>query len=217
MLQEYQHTFFKHLQKFNREAALAYALELLSSGKVSVPELYEGIITPSLNQITVCREEEDEKIWQEHTMTNIARTVVECAFPYVLQQKNPATKQNSSASVVVLCPEDEYHDIGARMGADFFTLENYQVFFIGGNTPQSNVASLCKTLHPRWVAISVSNFYHLVSIKSIVSLLKSTPTPPGILLSGSAFLRTGLSAKEFGAHSLLHTHQQVQQLEVTHP
>ncbi len=212
MLKEFQNVFYSHLESFNREAALAYTLKLLESGTVTVVQLYEEIIAPSLGKISISREEEEDKIWQEHAMTSIARTVVECCFPYVLKQKNPSTHQNNQYKVVVLCPEEEYHDVGARMGADYFTLENYQVIFVGGNTPPSNILSVCSKVQPRWLAISVSNFYYLASVKNTIASLRAMPNPPGIILSGSAFLRTGTHPKEFGADMLIHTYQQVQEL-----
>lgn len=145
-------------------------------------------------------------------MTSIARTVVECCFPYVLQQKNPSSKNNASKSVVVLCPEEEYHDIGARMGADYFILENYDVLFIGGNTPLSNILSVCQYKKPYWLAISASNFYYLASVKSSIAKLQALPDPPRIILSGSAFSRAGIDPKEFGAYTTVQTYNQVKAL-----
>lgn len=211
-MQEKLDMFLSHLQKYDRENALNYAMGLLAAKQVTVPELYEGILTPALNSILICREEEDTQIWKEHATTNIVRTVVECTFPYVAVQKNPATTQNSRHTVAVVCPEEEYHDIGARMGADFFALENYNVLFVGGNTPLNNILSLCKSQKPAMLALSVSNFFHLSRAKAIVAAVQALEHPPRILLSGSAFLRSSIKPQDFGNGTLVHTYRQVQEL-----
>lgn len=212
MMQDYQHAFFSYLEAYKREETLCYALNLLDSGSATVPQLYEHVIAPALDSITICRSEEKDKIWREHVMTGIARTVVECCFPYVLKQKNPETLHNSEHTVAVLCPEEEYHDIGARMGADYFTMENYNVVFVGGNTPQSNIMSLCKDIHPKWLAISVSNFYHLAAVKDVISQLQDLPQAPGVILSGSALTTAQIDAQKFGAFAVVQTYEQVREL-----
>lgn len=35
----------------------------------------------------------------------------------------------------VLCPPEEYHDLEARMVADFFTIAGFDTIYVGGNTP----------------------------------------------------------------------------------
>jgi methanogenic corrinoid protein MtbC1 len=37
--------------------------------------------------------------------------------------------------VIVMCPEFEDHDMGARMVSDFFTIAGYEAVFIGAKTP----------------------------------------------------------------------------------
>lgn len=212
MFKEYQDTFRRHLTGYEREAAVDFTQQLLAEKKITVPQLYEQIVAPVLDSIKVCKETEDSMIWKEHIMTNIARTVVECAFPFVLRQKNPDTVSNSRFKIAVVCPEDEYHDLGARMGADYFAMENYQVLFIGGNTPLNNVVSMCKTYQPNLLALSVSNFYHIVMVKSIIAALQKLEHQPKILLSGSAFLNTNIPPDEFGSYTFVHSYKQVQEL-----
>lgn len=205
-MRSYQETFSKYIKDLDKEKSYEYALSLLSEGRVSVPELYEHVIAPVLNSIVVGRRDEDTVIWREHTMTGIARTIVECAYPFVLQASSKAYPQGNGRKVIILCPEEEYHELGARMGADYFKLEGYEVFFIGGNTPKENFYSAYETLRPDVIAICVTNYLNLVPLKGIISTIREkAEAGTRIILSGSAFHHAGKTAEDFGADLLVHS------------
>ncbi len=197
--------FSETLKNFDKEQALNYCLRLLEDGTLSVPALYEEILSPALNQISIPRADEDTLIWQEHAMTAIVRSVVECAYPFVLKEK---AKQSCAfgGKVVLVCPEDEYHELGIRMGTDFFTIANFEAVFVGGNTPAANIVSVVQTLKPDIVDIGVSNFLNLVSLKRIILELREKIDPRiKIAVSGSAFKRTGKNAADFGADIIINS------------
>lgn len=211
-MKEIQQQFYALLKAYDRQGALALALDLLQNQGVGIPQLYEQVLVPSLAGIQVLRKEEGEKIWQEHAMTAIVRTVVECAYPYVLRQKNRQNTENSRRQVVVACPEEEYHELGARMGADFFILENYPVCFVGANTPRSNMLSLCQSLQPSIFALSVTSFYHLPGVKQTALALQQLEAPPLVVLSGSVFHNTDVDLGEFPGCRLVQSYADVQQM-----
>lgn len=196
--------FKEYLESFNKDKALEFSLGLLSEGKITISELYEEIIAPTLNSIVISREQEDSLIWKEHTMTNIARSVIECAYPFVLKERDKNNKVGKRQRVMMLCPLEEYHEIGARMGADFFTIANYEVIYIGTNTPKENFFSAYNTLKPDIVSITITNYLNLVALKSIVAEMKEkTDKNVKIILSGLAFKTTQKTASDFGADALV--------------
>lgn len=195
--------FKEYLESFNKDKALELSLGLLSEGKITVAQLYEEIIAPTLGSIVISREQEDSQIWKEHTMTNIARSVIECAYPFVLKEREQY-KEQKPQRVMILCPEEEYHEIGARMGADFYTILNYDVFYIGGNTPKENFFSAYNTLKPDIVSISITNYLNLVTLKKIMEELKAKADKNvKIIISGSALKHTKKTAADFGADELV--------------
>lgn len=213
-MKSYQDTFSTYLRDLDKERSYEYALSLLSQGKVTVPELYEEVIAPVLNSIVVGRQDEDTVIWREHTMTGIARTIVECAYPFVMESSKKAFPQGNGRKVIILCPEEEYHELGARMGADYFKLEGYEVIFIGGNTPKENFYSAYETLKPDIIAISVTNYLNLVPLKGIISgIREKAGSGVRIILSGSAFHHAGKTAEDFGADLLVRTFRDLSGLE----
>lgn len=62
---------------------------------------------------------------------------------------------------MLVTPEEEYHEIGIRMGMDFYTLLGYEVVYIGCSTPRDTLLNAAKTLRPDLVSISVTNYLNL--------------------------------------------------------
>ena len=205
-LKNHFETVAEYLKNFEKEKTLDYCMKLLRDGTVSVPVLYEDILAPALNRITMLRAEEDSLIWQEHVMTSIVRSIIESAHPFVLKERAQVEKNGSFGKVVLVCPEDEYHELGIRMGADFFTIANYEAVYIGCNTPRENIISAVQSLKPDIVDIGVSNLFYLVSLKKIIAELKEKIDPRiKIAVSGSAFGRTGKTAADFGADVIINS------------
>ena len=203
-------TFSTYLSELDREKATSFCLSLLEDQKVSIPELYEFILAPALNRIVVPRGKEDELIWREHAQTNIVRGIVESAFPYVLKQRQAASFSGSAGKIVLACPEEEYHELGIRMGTDFYTIAQFDVVFIGSNLPKSSIVSAAKELKPDFVGISVTNYLRLVQLKHIVeSLRENLVSNVRIIVSGSAFNHTGSTAQDFGADELITSYEDV--------
>jgi methanogenic corrinoid protein MtbC1 len=113
----------------------------------------------------------------------------------------------------VLCPEEEYHEIGARMAADFFSMCGYHTVFIGCNTPKENILSAVATLKPDIIAIGVTNCLNLVSLKKIIEYLRKKCGDELIIaIGGSALRRAGKTAADFGADALIESFQHVKAL-----
>lgn len=212
-IQQYYNEFNTYLKDFNKNMTLEYSMLLLSHGKVNIQELYEEIIAPSLNNIVIRRSDEDNEIWKEHIMSNIVRTVIECSYSFVLKEKEQNKNFGSSKKVMVICPEAEYHEIGARMGADFYTILNYEVFFIGCNTPKENFISAINTLNPDIISISISNCLNLVELKEIIEeIRRKFNNKIMIVISGSALLHSNKTADYFGADTYITTFDDIKAL-----
>ena len=74
------------------------------------------------------------------------------------------------------------------MAADFFTIAGYNTIYVGGNTPYKDFYNAVGRIKPDVVAISVSNYYHLVATKKMVDELKTAADPSmKIVVGGYAF------------------------------
>lgn len=205
-------TFISHLDKLDRDGAVAYALSLLNDGGMTIPILYEQVLAPALNRIVIPRCDETCMIWKEHMMSHIVRTTIEAAYPFVLKERENAGKQNRNTRVMLVCPQEEYHEIGLRMGSDFFAMLGYEVAYIGCNTPRDTLLNAAETLKPDIVDISITNYLNLAQLPHICGSMKALSPAPAVYLSGSALKHTGKRAEDFGADGILTSYASVKAL-----
>ena len=159
----------------------------LKSNSIDIVTLYTKILAPSLNTM-ICEEEEKESfIWKEHIRSSIIRTIIENSFFYVMKEKNDKYKFEKKGKVLVICPEEEYHELGARMAADFFELAGYDSIFVGANTPKNDFINSIKILNVDYVTISVTNPYNVFSIKDTIKRIKAKNPGIKIIVGGHAF------------------------------
>lgn len=208
----YYDDFDKLLQSEKKNEAVNYALDLISSGKTDVITLYQDILTPSLNNMSCSLAEKQLCIWKEHVRTAIVRTIVECCYPYVMREKERLAP-SSKGTAIVICPPEEYHDLGARMAADFFLLNGYETVFVGSNTPYQDFYNAADLIRPDIIAISVSNYYNIIATKKIITELRHrTSDKSRIIVGGNAFLGGANSAEVVGADRIIHTFADIKNL-----
>lgn len=200
------------LQKEQKEDAVKLALNLLSSQQMDPVTLYTDILTPCLNNITCALADKRLCVWKEHVRSATVRTIIECAYPYILEQRD-LNKTPIKGKAVVLCPPEEYHDIGARMVADFFTLSGFDTIFVGSNTPYQDFYDAADLIKPDIIAISVSNHYNLVITKKIISELRNRFNKNcQIIVGGNAFKNNPANIKSVGADGYAQTYSDIQNI-----
>ena len=179
---ELYETLKRYINDGNLEKSINYSIDLIKQKKITIVELYQDVLTKILNSID-CDQTSEECIWYEHQRTAIVRNIVDALFPYLIEEK----KSIRNEKVLIVCPSEEYHEIGAKMAHDFFYLLGYQTTFVGANTPIENILSAVKIIKPDYLALSVTNFYNIVSAKKIVEQVREIDPNITILGGGQAF------------------------------
>jgi methanogenic corrinoid protein MtbC1 len=207
--------FISHLDNEDKEKCVGFVMSALAQKQIDIVTLYEQVLAPSLNN-PFCTEGSVECIWKEHVRTSIIRTIIECCYPYVMTEKTEALGDSIKGRALIVCPQEEYHELGARMVADFFTLCGYQTTFIGANTPLKDILDAIEYVRPAYAGISVTNYYNLVmaqkTVKSIVALRTGKKLDYKIVVGGNAFKRNPELYEEMGADYLLDTYRDIKEL-----
>lgn len=199
------------LQVEDKEKAVKLSLNALENKQVSVVELYEMILTPALASVIDEYKEDDELIWREHVRSGIIRTIIETAYPYVLAERK--NKGENNDTVIVMCPEDEDHELGAKMVSDFFKLEGFNSVFVGARTPIQTILKAIEINQPKYLCISVTNYYHLVSVKkTIEKIKKETKKDLLFVLGGRAINANPQAVVEVGADIHLENYEAIKNL-----
>lgn len=72
---------------------------------------------------------------QEHYATAATQLIMSQLYPYIFSvDKNGYT-------MVATCIEDDLHELGIRMIADFFEMDGWNTYYLGSNTPISSIIS----------------------------------------------------------------------------
>lgn len=205
--------FLGHLKEENKEKALILCLESLEKNYISVVELYESILRPAINSIVDDFEDEEELIWKEHVRSGIIRTIIESAYPFVLKERDKRAEVNGER-VIVMCPRFEDHELGARMVSDFFIIAGYDSVFIGSNTPEKTIIKAVEEVKPKYISISVTNYYNLIATKKTIDVIKNK-FKSGIkfLVGGQAFESNPGAYKEVGGDLLLKSFDDILELK----
>lgn len=205
--------FVSHLDKEDRLKCVELVLSKLDSGQLDIVSLYEEILTPSMREDFCQKKQKQTCIWEEHVRSSIIRTVIECCYPYVIKERDSKYRLAPKGRVVVACPTEELHEIGARMVADFFTLCGFQATFIGANTPQQEVVDAVGDIKPDYLAISVSNYYNLLAARKMIQQISEIRERLGphfrVIAGGYAFEQ---SREDVGADLLLNTFADIKRL-----
>lgn len=174
----------QEIQNENRKNALELAMKYLDSDQASITKLYEHALKVALYQVD-CQENDNECIWREHVKTSIVRSIIESSLPYIYKITNSIPSKQKT--VLVVCPEMELHEIGAKMAYHYFLLAGFDAIFVGANTPKDVILDAVRFTKPDYVAVSVTNFYNIVNAKKITQTIKEQYPNILILAGGQAF------------------------------
>lgn len=200
--------FIQHLNEENRKNALDYVINSLDNDNIDIVTLYNNILTPALNEFKK-NESDDYYIWKEHIRSSIIKTIIENCYPYVIKERDSKYKIKTGKKIAVICPAGEYHEIGARMVNDFFTLVGYDSIFVGNNTPSSEFFNVLKKIKLDYIAISVSNYYHLIETNKTIEKIKNINSNVKIIVGGNAFKNNRNAIKNIGANIQLNTFENI--------
>ena len=174
--------FFHLLDEENKDDAVIFILQLLKDGK-TIFDVYENFIIPSLRDYHCPSNKTEICVWKEHTRTSIIRTIIESTYPILISEKKEPLLNKS---IIVACPQEEYHEIGALISTHYLYLMGFKVKYIGANTPSSDIESAINIMNPDYLALSISNDYNLIQTKKLVERLKANYPNLNIILGGRA-------------------------------
>jgi methanogenic corrinoid protein MtbC1 len=173
------------LAAHDKPVAVRSAAEAVSSRRVGVAELYHDVLLPMLVDLGARWQAGERHVWEEHLASAAVRTIVELVYPEVLKLK--AAAPATGRSVLLACPPQEAHDLGLRMLADRFEMAGWTAYFLGADTPPSEIADAARVLGVDGIALSSSTHFHRLAVRHLVDELKSGLPGVGVWVGGPAF------------------------------
>jgi MerR family transcriptional regulator, light-induced transcriptional regulator len=185
-----QHDTFLHALLAGDRAAGSTVVQELMKQDVSIKDIYEIYIKSALYRVGELWEQNKITVAEEHLATSVSEAIMNELFAGLISGKRTNKK------VMVACIENEHHQVGAKMVADIFEKNGWDSYFLGANTPVNEIISFAKTLQPSIFAISVSIYFHLPLLESLLTRVHASFTHTPVIVGGQAFRHGGTDILE---------------------
>ena len=159
-------------------------------------DIYLSILVPTQIDLGQAWHDGKVNVAEEHLATQITLDQMD----RLRSQIFPRSKLGFRVAVTTV--EGDSHFIGARMVADFFLADGWDVDFLGASTPGPDLVELVRRRSVDLVAISITNTDSLPRLEWTVGSLATLANPPKILLGGAVLGDTPDLAIKMGADAV---------------
>ncbi|HVZ59657.1 MAG TPA: cobalamin-dependent protein [Terriglobales bacterium] len=182
------------LLKGDRHTASQMILGSASSG-IPVKELYLHVFQPAQYEVGRLWEINEIGIAQEHYCTAATQFIISQLYPYIF------SREHSAGTLVATCVAGDLHEIGVRMVADFFEMDGWNTFYLGGNTPCRSVIETVVQRRAWVLGISAMISFDLSAVKELIRAVRahSECGDVKILVGGWPFLAAPGLWRKLGA------------------
>jgi len=179
-----QENFLKELLRGNKNECSLIVKSLLKKG-VSIKIIYEDLFKIALYEIGILWEFNKISVATEHLGSAIIESLLNENYIEIISN----IKVNKN--VILSCVEKEHHQIGIKMIEDIFEMNGWSTYFLGANTPSSDVLSFSKTIPLDLIAISLSIYFHFPELLNLIEKFREEFPETPILVGGQAFMHGG--------------------------
>ena len=168
----------------NKELCSNIIQDKLKTG-IPIKKLYEDTLKTALYKVGELWEFNKISVATEHLASAIVEAILNEVYNDIV------SGEKNQKSVIVSCVEQEFHRIGIKMVSDIFEMNGWNSYFLGANTPTSELLSFAEIIKPDIFAISLSIYFHLPMLETMITeTRKKFPNIP-ILVGGQAFSKGG--------------------------
>ena len=176
--------FLNALLAGDRQVASKIIQNLLQHG-VQINYLYEEIIKDAMYKVGDLWENGSISVATEHLASAVVQAILNDLYSYIL------TQTKNSKIVVIGCVENEQHQIGAKMVADVFDMNEWNTHFLGAGLPVEDLIRFMKDVRPDVLALSVSLHLNLSNLGKMIEAIHQAMPGLLILIGGQAFNKGG--------------------------
>lgn len=174
------------------------SLQLVNASIQTIDDLknfYLDVVCPVMYRIGLLWEQNYISVAEEHVASAIVGRITAALYPRF------ANVDVSRGKVVVTAGPNEFHEVGARMLADFMEMEGWDITYLGANTPKEELLAILKQHKPFMVALSVATLFNLEHAQQTIEMIKADPETRNmkIMVGGLAFNSMPLLWLDVGA------------------
>jgi methanogenic corrinoid protein MtbC1 len=185
--------FLEYLIAGDRPACSRYAHEYVAQNH-SIQELYEEILRASLYDVGKLWEYNQISVATEHLAAAIVEAILSEFY------KDIISREKSDKRVILCCVEKEVHQIGIKMISDLFEMNGWYSYFLGANTPTTDLMDYIRVIDPHLLGISTSIYFHLPTLDDMLQRIRQKFPDLPVLVGGQAFACEGEALLEQHPH-----------------
>lgn len=148
-----------------RNKANQIIVECVNSN-IPIKDIYLHIFQKSQYEIGRLWQLNKISVAHEHYATAATQLIMSQLYPYIF------SSEKNGLNFLATCIEDDFHELGIRMLADFFEMDGWNTFYLGANTPISSIISTIIEREIDLVAISITISYNLKKVKDLIKAIR---------------------------------------------
>jgi methanogenic corrinoid protein MtbC1 len=177
---ETYNNYFNSLIKGAKYECVAIFDEVVKSN-VPVEKIYTQLFQRSLYQVGEYWEMNRISVATEHMATAITENLM------IKLQPELFSTERTGKKAVIACVANEYHQVGGKMVADIFEMYGWDGYFVGANTPNTELLRFIESKNPDLIGLSLSIYSNLPELKNtLVKIRQYFPDLP-VMVGGQAF------------------------------
>lgn len=169
-------------------AAAVAVVDELSQAGWSAHRVYEDLLTPAQRALGERWRAGVLDTSEEHLATQVGLAVMSR-----LRESLPSGRQHGKR-VGVATVEGDYHDVGARMVADYLLADGWWVLYLGPSLPASSLVRAVEAHRLEVLCLSCSLQSLLPTLQAALVKLRSLEPAPSIVVGGTAVVEDPVSS-----------------------
>lgn len=182
-------------------------LEAAASGDLTgclavVRRLVLGGLTPLAvyTEVLIPVQERVGRMWADAEVTVAQEHLTSLTTLAVMDQLRPllAPAVVPGPAVVLATADGDYHSIGARIVADFFVADGWDVTFLGASVPARDLVQFVGDSRVPLVGLAATLPEALAALQDAAAALKAMPAAPAVIAGGPAVAALSHAAATLG-------------------
>jgi methanogenic corrinoid protein MtbC1 len=164
---------------------------------IGVREIYKTVFERTLKEIGLMWMQNRVDVAMEHYFSASTQLIMSQLYPYITR----ASREKRDAVCLTIAVCGEFHDIGARMVADFMEMDGWKTFFLGNNLCSEDIVRAALDQKPDLLALSATMFFNVESIARAIRAIRAAEGLSNlvILVGGRPFNQDPELWKKVGA------------------
>lgn len=158
--------------------------------EVSIKTLYVDLFQRSLYHVGDLWEHNKISVALEHLATSVTQKLMNLVYPLLFAEEKRGKK------AAIACVANEYHQIGSRMVADIFELNGWDGYFLGSDTPVTDLLDFVESKEIDVLCLSISVTFNFAVLNRTIETIRNADSRIPVLLGGQAFRWGGRDIQE---------------------